>query len=185
MTMVEKKALEVASPTIAMVVAYAHDQVIGKDGAMPWHLPADLKHFKTVTMGKPIIMGRRTYQSIGRALPGRLNIVLTTNEGFAAEDGVQIVNDIEKAIALAEGEGASEICVIGGAEVYRQLAPRTGRLYVTEIDMKVEGDTWFPAFSESEWIERSRTKVAATPTTPALVFRKLERREGSATGSAG
>lgn len=137
---------------IAMVAAMAKDRVIGKDGAMPWHLPAELQHFKRVTLGKPVVMGRATYESIGRPLPGRLNIVLTRRyqQPFTDELGVVWVSTPQQAVSAA-GE-CEELMVIGGGHVYREFLPFAHRLYLTEIDLNVAGDTWFPDYQASaDW----------------------------------
>ena len=132
-----------------MIAAMAKDRVIGKDNDMPWHLPADLAHFKKVTMGKPVIMGRRTFESIGRPLPGRLNIVITRNVEWHAE-GVEVVSSPEQ--ALAKVADVEEVMVIGGGNIYLQFLPQATRLYLTFIDLEVEGDTQFPDWtSVGEW----------------------------------
>lgn len=139
---------------IALVVAMAKNGVIGDKGAMPWRISDDLKWFKEVTLGKPVIMGRKTFESIGKPLPGRRNIVITRSSSWAQE-GVERAGSINEAIALAEGAaregGADEICVIGGGEIYAQTLDRAERIYLTEVDADVEGDARFPAFDESEW----------------------------------
>lgn len=141
---------------VSMIAAMAKNRVIGADNDMPWHLPADLAHFKKVTMGKPIIMGRRTYQSIGRALPGRLNIVVTRDPRFQLEDAV-VVKSCEQAIEMAENEGVDEVMIIGGGTVYQHFLPYCHRLYLTEIDLDVEGDTYFPDYQNvAEWRELER-----------------------------
>lgn len=139
---------------IAFVVALDRNRVIGKDGALPWRLPDDMKHVREVTMGKPLIMGRRTYDSIGRALPGRTNIVLTRDPAFRA-DGVLVARTPEDALRLA-GD-APEIIVFGGADVFARFLPSADRIYLTEVDTAVEGgDTFFPELDRSEWREVER-----------------------------
>lgn len=130
---------------ISLVVAMAHNRVIGKDNQMPWHLPSELKYFKEITMGKPIIMGRNTFESIGRPLPGRHNIVLTSAATLDAE--VTVANTPEAALAAA-GE-VNEVMVIGGGKVYQHFLPLATRLYITEIDLAVDGDTRFPAYEST------------------------------------
>ncbi len=134
-------------PKISIVVAVAANGVIGRDGDLPWRLSTDLKRFKALTMGKPVIMGRKTWASLGRPLPGRANIVITRNADFVAE-GASVVPSLEAAIALAKREaqatGADEICVIGGGEIYRQSIGVADILHVTEVQATVEGDTRFP-----------------------------------------
>lgn len=141
--------------SVTLVVAMGRNRVIGHDGGMPWHLPADLAHFKSVTMGKPIIMGRRTYESIGRALPGRENVVITRNAAFEAE-GCTVVHSLEEALAEREGE----LMVIGGGQLYREALPLATRIHLTEIDAAPEGDTTFPALGEA-WREVSREQRPA------------------------
>jgi len=119
----------------------ANHRVIGQDNQMPWHLPADLKHFKATTLKHPVIMGRKTYQSIGKALPGRQNIVVTRDRDFQLEDA-DVVNDLQQAIHAC-GESA-EIMIIGGANIYQQMLDKAHRLYLTFIDLDVDGDTFFP-----------------------------------------
>ena len=139
---------------ISMVVAVARNGVIGRDGGLPWHISSDLRLFKEITMGKPIIMGRKTWESLPkRPLPGRRNIVLTRTPGYAAE-GADVVSSTAAALALCDG--AEEIAVIGGGEIYRLFWPMAGRLYVTEIDAEVSGDTHFPAIMPAEWTETLR-----------------------------
>ena len=146
---------------LALVVAVAKNGVIGMDGGMPWHLSTDLKRFKRDTMGKPIIMGRKTFESIGKALPGRLNIVVSRSE-FSADDTVH-ANSIDAALFLAEGwaqeHGAEEICVIGGGQIYRETVSRASRLYVTHVMAEPDGDTRFPEIKEAEWAPVSREDV--------------------------
>lgn len=136
---------------ISMIAAMAHDRVIGLDNQMPWHLPADLAHFKRVTLGKPVLMGRKTFESIGRPLPGRRNLVISRNPDYRVE-GVEVVDSVEAAMALLTGGDATpELMVIGGGHLYAQLLPRADRLYLTRIDLAVEGDTRFPAFDDGQW----------------------------------
>ncbi len=123
---------------ISMIAAMAHDRVIGLDNQMPWHLPADLAHFKRVTLGKPVLMGRKTFESIGRPLPGRRNLVISRNPDYRA-DGVEVIDSVEAALALLTGSDVAELMVIGGGHLYGQLLPRADRLYLTRIDLAVEG----------------------------------------------
>ena len=139
---------------ISMIAAMAEDRVIGLDNKMPWHLPADLKFFKRVTIGKPVIMGRKTYQSIGRPLPGRVNIVLSRDKKLQIE-GVNCVQTVEQALSLVQD--AAEVMVIGGATIYQQFLPQASRLYLTFIDSKIVGDTQFPDYQAiAEWREVER-----------------------------
>ena len=144
---------------ISMIAAMAEDRVIGLDNKMPWHLPGDLKFFKRVTLGKPVIMGRKTYQSIGRPLPGRVNIVLTRDKDLQIE-GVSCVQTVQQALDLVQG--AAEVMVIGGATIYQQFLERATRLYLTFIDLKVAGDTQFPDYQAvANWQEVEREKHLA------------------------
>jgi dihydrofolate reductase len=139
---------------VSMIAAMAEDRVIGLDNKMPWHLPADLQFFKRVTLGKPVIMGRKTYQSIGRPLPGRTNIVLSRDKDLQIE-GVTCVQTTEQALALVKNE--PEVMVIGGATIYEQFLQQTNRLYLTFIELKVAGDTQFPDYrAVADWQEVER-----------------------------
>lgn len=139
---------------LSMIVATADNNIIGKDNDMPWHLPADLAYFKKMTLGKPIIMGRKTYESIGRPLPGRRNIVISRDENYFA-DGVDTVTSVEQALALvdgSDGKGAvEEIMVIGGGAIYKHCLPNADRLYVTHIKATIGGDTQFPSYDNDCW----------------------------------
>jgi len=154
---------------LAIIVAQAENRVIGINNKLPWHLPEDLRYFKQVTMSKPIIMGRKTYESIGRPLPGRTNIVISRQEGYAPE-GVKVVPSLEAAIELAESicviDGAEEAMVIGGAQIYEQALTRADRLYLTQVHASVEGDAWFPAFAKEEWREAGREDFTAMEPNP-------------------
>lgn len=157
---------------ISIIVAMASNRAIGIDNQLPWHLPADLKHFKAVTMGKPIIMGRKTYESIGRPLPGRTNVVITRNPAWSA-DGVTVVNSVEAAMA---GVGdVPEVMIIGGAEIYRLTLEHATRLHVTEVDLQVEGDAFFPEISLDNWEETSREAHSASDGKPAYAFVTYDR----------
>ena len=139
---------------ISMIVAMAEDRVIGLDNKMPWHLPGDLRFFKRVTIGKPVIMGRKTYQSIGRPLPGRINIVLTRDKDLQIE-GVSCVSTVDQALALVKD--VPEVMVIGGATIYQQFLSKANRLYLTFVDLKVAGDTHFPDYNAiADWQEVER-----------------------------
>jgi dihydrofolate reductase len=133
--------------TITLVAAMARNRAIGLNGRMPWHLPAELQHFKRVTMGKPIVMGRKTWESLGRPLPGRQNIVVTRQAGYRA-DGVDVANALEQAIDLARGP---EVMLIGGGELYRQALPLATRMVLTLVDCAPDADTWFPEWRPEEW----------------------------------
>lgn len=151
---------------LAIIVAAAENGVIGRDNAMPWHLPDDLRHFKRVTMGKPIVMGRKTFASIGKPLPGRTNIVITRNREFQA-DGVVVVSSVEEGLRVAElnarRDGVDEVVVIGGAEIYAAALPLADRIYMTEIHASVEGDAVLPLIDWTQWREVSRERHAAQP----------------------
>ncbi len=142
-----------SGPRLCLVAALASNGVIGVDGRLPWHLPEDLKHFKALTMGQPVIMGRRTWESIGRALPGRRNIVVTRQEGFVAP-GAELAGSLEAAIALCDD--VPYAFVIGGAALYAAALPIADALELTEIDASFKGDTHFPPFERSEWRELRR-----------------------------
>ncbi|GAA5315856.1 MAG: dihydrofolate reductase [Candidatus Pelagadaptatus aseana] len=143
---------------LALIVAQSSNRVIGIENQLPWHLPEDLKYFKSVTLGKPVIMGRKTYDSIGRPLPGRKNIVITRQPDWQA-DGVVAVNDLASAVTMAREEagrqGVAEVMVIGGAQIYAEALPMAQRIYVTRVDVELEGDAFFPPLSEADWLESS------------------------------
>jgi dihydrofolate reductase len=148
------------------------NNAIGKDNALPWHIPTDLKYFKSITMGKPILMGRKTFESIGRPLPGRKNIVLTRDTAWQV-DGVTAINDVRK--AYSETTDDAELMVIGGAEIYRAMISEADRLYITEVDLVVDADTHFPPVKPEEWREISREVHAAEGQSPAHAFVVYER----------
>jgi len=138
---------------ISLIVALARNRVIGRDNQLPWRLSADLQHFKRLTMGKPIVMGRKTCESIGRPLPGRTNIVVTRDSSFSAA-GCRVVHSIDEALVAAGG--ADEVMIMGGENLYSQLLPRADRLYLTEVQADVSGDAWFPEFDQTQWQELER-----------------------------
>ena len=136
---------------VSIIAAMDRNRLIGNKNQLPWHLPADFAHFKAVTMGKPIIMGRKTFESIGKPLPGRTNIVLSRNPETQF-DGVLCVASFEEALdAVAEAE---EVMIIGGSAIYEMLLPRINRMYLTYVDAEFEGDAWFPEYDESQWQEK-------------------------------
>jgi dihydrofolate reductase len=147
-----------------IVVAVSRNGVIGRDGDMPWRLSTDLKRFKALTLGKPVIMGRKTFQSIGRPLPGRPNIVITRDADFSAP-GVTVVNSLDAAVAvavpLAIEAGVDEICVIGGGEIYRQAIAIADTLHVTHVEAAVDGDTTFPAIDPEVWQVKNEEDIPA------------------------
>lgn len=155
-----------SNPRIALVVAVAMNGVIGDAGTLPWRLSSDLKMFRRLTMGKPVIMGRRTFQSLPKPLDGRLNIVITRDPAFRPA-GALVVLGVEAALAAARenaaATGADEIMVIGGADVYSQILPRADRIYWTEVHAMPDGDTRFPAFERTCWIETDREAIPRGP----------------------
>ncbi|MTI19174.1 dihydrofolate reductase [Rhodobacteraceae bacterium RKSG542] len=151
---------------ISMISAVAENGVIGADNDMPWHISTDLKFFKKTTLGKPVIMGRRTFQSIGKPLPGRTNIVITRDSAFKPE-GALVVPSLEEAITLAQSsanvQGIDEIMVIGGGQIYAMAMPMANRLYITRVHAKPEGDTKFPDIREADWELVERTPFERGP----------------------
>ncbi|TMJ73122.1 MAG: dihydrofolate reductase [Alphaproteobacteria bacterium] len=151
---------------IAFVVATAENGLIGRNGKLPWRLPSDLKRFRQVTLGKPVVMGRKTYDSIGKPLDGRENIVVTRQAGFS-RPGVHVASSVEQALALgqelAEGRGVDEVMVIGGAEVYRVALPRAERIYLTLVHAEPEGDARFHALDPQQWRETAREPMPHGP----------------------
>ena len=135
---------------ISLVVAASQNNVIGRDNQLPWHLPEDLEYFKSVTMGKPILMGRRTFDSIGRPLPGRRNIVITRDLEWDAE-GVEVVNSVDDALAAGSLANSDEIMIIGGAQIYRECLPIADRLYLTRVEAEIDGDAFFPDIDLKQW----------------------------------
>ncbi len=161
---------------LELVVAVAENDVIGRANELPWHLPADLRHFKSMTLGKPVLMGRKTYESIGKALPGRTNIVLSRSPRFAPGDCI-VVGTLEDAIIAAGGQPA--IMVIGGADVYRLCLPLASRIHLTLIHAHIGGDTLFAGWRAAEWLEVSRQRHAADEKNPHdYSFITLERSAG-------
>lgn len=146
---------------ISLIVAVAQNGVIGRDGGLPWRLSNDLRYFKSVTMGKPIIMGRKTYESIGRPLPGRPNIVVSRNPAFTA-DGIYVRPSLGAAVSHAATLPGGEAMIIGGAALYTDALETAGRIYLTEVHADVDGDVRFPAFDRLDWVEISREKHPAS-----------------------
>ena len=140
---------------LSLIVALDRDHGIGQDNQLPWQLPDDLKRFKALTLGKPILMGRKTAQSLGRALPGRPNLVLTRS-GQVPFDGMQAVASVEEALQFAAAAGADELCVIGGGEIFRLVMAQATDMHLTWVDAKVNADTHFPAFDPAQWEEVAR-----------------------------
>jgi dihydrofolate reductase len=165
---------------ISLVVAVAENGVIGVRGGLPWRIKADLKRFRGVTMGKPIVMGRKTFDSIGRVLDGRDNIVVTRRADTLPE-GAFLARSVEAALKLAEAcarrRGVDEICVIGGEALFRDTLPLADRLYLTHVAAAPEGDVFFPAISPADWVERSREMLPASDgDTAAATYVVYERR---------
>jgi dihydrofolate reductase len=160
---------------IAFVVAVSRNGVIGRAGGLPWHISTDLKRFKAITMGKPLIMGRKTWESLPkRPLPGRQNIVITRQKNYQAE-GAVVVPDMASALAAA-GED-EEICVIGGGEIYAMFFANADRIYLTEVDLEVDGDTWLPLIDPGQWHETAREIHPRGPNdSAAFVLRVLDRK---------
>jgi len=159
---------------ISLIVAASTNNVIGMQGELPWRLSDDLKRFKALTMGKPIVMGRLTFESIGKALPGRQNIVITRHKNTVAE-GCDIVDS--PAAALSVAENASEIMVIGGGQIYDLFFPKASRLYVTRVHVELEGDAFFPAIDSSEWtLIDSEAQLASEKNEHDFTFETYERR---------
>ncbi len=159
---------------VALVVAMGENRVIGKAGGLPWHIPGDLKLFKKTTMGKPIIMGRKTWESLGRALPGRTNIVISRDPAYSAE-GAEVARSLDQALAVAAALSGEEIMVIGGAEIYRLALPKADRLYLTEVALKPDGDAFFPDFDKAAWHQTSREAFPAEGEAPAYTLRVYDR----------
>lgn len=162
---------------LSIIAAMARNHVIGKNGKMPWRLPAELQYFKRMTMGKPIVMGRKTFEAIGRVLPGRQNIVLTRERDYQ-HPGVDVVYSIDEAIGAAAD--AQELMIIGGAQLYRQTLGRADRLYLTLIDAEIEGDTHFPEFNQDDWEAVEKTaRPADEKNEYSLTFLVLHRKTRS------
>lgn len=143
------------APRISILVAIARNGVIGKNNRLPWHLPADLRYFKALTMGHHIVMGRKTFESIGRLLPGRTSVVVSRQRDYRVQ-GAVMAGSVEEALAACEGD--SEVFIVGGAGLFRQCLDRAGRLYITEILEEFDGDVFFPEYNRDEWEETSRAK---------------------------
>ncbi|SEQ00509.1 dihydrofolate reductase [Devosia sp. YR412] len=154
------------SITIAMIAGVAENGVIGSDQTIPWRVPSDMAFFKKTTLGKPIVMGRKQYETVGRPLPGRTNIVITRQQGYQPE-GVLVFHDIDTALQkageIATADGVDEIMIIGGGELYAQLMPQAERLYISHIDLSPEGDVRFPAIKPEDWAVVDLPEVTPSP----------------------
>ena len=166
-------ASKAARPRITIIVAYASNRVIGNAGNIPWHLAEDLKRFRQLTIGHSIIMGRKTWESIGRLLPGRKHIIVSRKPGYEVA-GAKVVDSVEAAVAAARDD--SEIFVIGGGEIYARALPLAERILATEIDAKFEGDTYFPELEKGNWRETARLSREDSGGGPRYSFVTLERR---------
>ncbi|GHA95259.1 dihydrofolate reductase [Modicisalibacter luteus] len=184
--MSEHETIDTLVP-VAMVAAMSRNRVIGVANQLPWYLPEDLKFFKRITLGKPLVMGRKTFESIGRPLPGRLNIVVTRSREFQHE-GVRVCHDLASALILADQQatidGVEEIAVIGGGEIFHQAMPSASRLYLTEVEVDIAGDAFFPELDTQEWQEVQRvageesgTGDAQGKVRPEYAFVAYERRQ--------
>ena len=159
---------------LSIIVAMGKNRVIGKDGMLPWHISSDLKNFKKITMGKPILMGRKTYESIGRPLPGRENIILTKNKNYFAE-GCIVKNTIDEVFSYCQK--VPELMIMGGAALYEQTLHKAKRLYITEVNATTDGDVFFPEFDRNQWLEISRNSFEASENDDFdYIFKILERK---------
>lgn len=160
---------------IVLVVAKSENNVIGVDGDLPWRISADLKHFKAVTMGHPIIMGRKTWDSIGRPLPGRRNIVITRRDDLVI-DGVDVVKSIDAALDVCREDAATKAMIIGGGQIYADIMDQADIIELTEVHSSIDGDTVFPTIDPTQWAETARDRFAVDGDTPAYSFVTLTRR---------
>ncbi|CAG8998923.1 MAG: Dihydrofolate reductase type 3 [Candidatus Celerinatantimonas neptuna] len=160
---------------ISMIAAMANNRIIGRDNQMPWHLPADLKHFKAITLNKPVVMGRKTFESIGKALPQRRNYVLTRARNWHA-DHVHVIHQIEQALNAEKERNMTELMIIGGGQLYQRFLPLADRLYLTLIHFDVEGDTQFPDYQHFDWQVTDRQCYDADDKNPyRYEFIRLDR----------
>lgn len=167
-----------ATPRVSMIAAMGLNRVIGRDNQLPWHLPEDLKYFRSMTWGKPIVMGRKTFESLGRPLPGRTNIVVTAQPDLDLV-GAKVVGSLEEALSAAsnqaELDGVDEIMIIGGAKLYEQMLGQTDRIYLTLVEAEPDGDAWFPALPDGQWKLVEESVVAAGEDYPAHRYQVLDR----------
>lgn len=163
---------------LCLIAALAQNRVIGSNNQLPWHLPADLKHFKALTLGKPIIMGRKTWDSLGRPLPGRLNLVVSRQADLQLT-GAEVFSSLAAAIARADewaaAEGVDELMLIGGAQLYEQALALAERMYLTRVGLTPEGDAWFPEFEGPQWHLASEVARAAADDVPAYAYQVWQR----------
>jgi dihydrofolate reductase len=160
------------SPTLSLIVAMSENRVIGVENRLPWNIPEDLKRFRKITLGHPIIMGRKTYESIGKVLPGRTNIVITRERLYRVEGGA-VTHSLDEALEWArQSPGSGEIFIIGGAEIFRQALPKARRIYLTEVRWPFEGDTHFPDFDEADYKEVTRERIAQDPVADLRVLER-------------
>jgi dihydrofolate reductase len=154
----------------ALIVAMSRNRVIGRNNKLPWYLPGDLRYFKQATMGKPIIMGRKTWDSIGRPLPGRMNVVISRNEAWEAPTGTVAAKSLPEALVKAEAqaelEGGDEVMIIGGGQIYAEALPMVDRMYITQVHAEVDGDAFFPEVNWDEWEEVGREDFSASDNNP-------------------
>ncbi len=164
---------------LAIIVAVAKNGVIGRNNQLPWHLPQDLKYFKAVTLGKPVIMGRKTYESIGRPLPGRINIVISRNSAWVA-NGVEVAHSFDEAVQVAKRFDASETMIIGGAEIYRSALPAVQRVYLTRVDLTPEGDAFFAELDPAKWslVSSIEGEADASARHTFLIYDRLDENLG-------
>lgn len=164
-------------PIIAAIVAMARNRVIGKDNQMPWHIPEEFKYFRRMTMGKPLIMGRKSFDALGgKPLPGRANIIISRNPGAVQGDVIAVATldeAVEKAREIARRDGVDEIFIAGGAQIYEMAMPVTQRLYLTIIDRDYEGNVFFPQFEMQNWRETSSTPVDYDPPYAMKIFDRI------------
>lgn len=154
----------------ALIVAMARNRVIGRNNQLPWYLPGDLRYFKQATMGKPIIMGRKTWESIGRPLPGRMNVVISRNPEWQAPAGTVAAESLAAALVIAEAqaelEGGEEVMIIGGGQIYAEALPTVDRIYITQVHAEVDGDAYFPEVNWDDWQEIGREDFSASDNNP-------------------
>ena len=171
------------TPAVALIAAIGENGVIGNEGQIPWRLPSDFAFFRRTTLGKPVVMGRKTFESIGKPLPGRTNIVVSRRQGYQP-DGVIVISDLDPALVhaaeIARAERASEVMVIGGAEIYRAAMPLAGRLYITHVALAPEGDAIFPPIVAAEWVMVEAPDIPRTEKDSADFCVKIyQRRDGT------